>query len=90
MCCEYCGFMQNDFKKYGCFGCLYCYEMFNSMIELMFDNMYKGMSYIGKVLQKVFDCKFFYDCFIQFEGNFDVVIKFECYEDVVCFCDEIN
>lgn len=88
--CEQCGFTQNDFKKFGRFGCPACYGYFQSIVEPMLAGMHKGIRHCGKVPSRALQRKTLHDRLTQLETDLDQAIKSERYEDAARFRDEIN
>ncbi len=53
ICCPFCGFSQEDFKKTGRLGCSACYDTFAEGLSGMLRNMHRGLVHTGKVPAKL-------------------------------------
>ncbi len=88
--CEQCGFVPEEFKKTGRFGCPACYEALTGMIDPMLENMHKGTAHVGKVPEHAMERKQLEDRLTTLETDLKGAIAAERYEDAAKFRDKIS
>ncbi len=87
--CARCGFVPEDFKKTGRFGCPHCYDTLTGLVDPMLENMHKGTQHSGKVPERAIARKSLQDRLSTLETNLQTAIEAERYEDAAKFRDEI-
>lgn len=90
MKCPVCGFTQNDFRKLGRVGCGECYDVFDSLLMPVLENMHKGTSHTGKIPEKAIQRRSIREQLDALEEEIQNAVKAERYEDAARIRDEIN
>lgn len=88
--CPTCGFGQSDFRKLGRLGCPDCYQVFESLLTPVLQNMHKGTSHKGKVPEKALQRRSMREQLATLEVEIQSAIKSERYEDAAKIRDQIN
>ena len=87
--CDECGYTQREFKKTGRLGCESCYATFANLLSPALAGMHKGERHKGKVPARAVERKTYEDRLNSLEGDLQLAIEEEHYEDAARVCDEI-
>lgn len=88
--CPECGFTQNDFRKLGRLGCPSCYDVFDSLLSPVLENMHKGTLHRGKVPEKALQRRSVQERLTALEDEMKEAVESERYEDAATLRDQIN
>jgi protein arginine kinase activator len=87
--CDECGYTQREFKKTGRLGCESCYATFANLLSSALAGMHKGERHTGKVPARAVERKTYEDRLNSLEGDLQLAIEEEHYEDAARVRDEI-
>ena len=89
MVCDECGYTPREFKKTGRLGCESCYATFANLLSPALAGMHKGERHKGKVPARAVERKTYEDRLNSLEGDLQLAIEEEHYEDAARVRDEI-
>lgn len=88
--CKVCGFTQDDFEKYGRFGCSSCYETFATALKPLLKKMHIGTSHMGKIPRKAMKQTLLNNRLKQLENQLETAVASERYEEAAHYRDKIT
>ena len=88
--CPTCSLSQEDFDKFGRFGCPECYETFGDLLRPLLLKLHTGSSHRGKIPRKALAQHLLDDRLKYLQGRLDNAVAEESYEDAADYRDKIT
>lgn len=90
MACPHCGITFRQFRSQGRLGCPHDYEVFETELNQLLENIHDGIQHCGKVPQQTGEANQDRFRLIKLRSELQVAVKDEAYEKAAALRDEIQ
>ncbi len=90
LACPHCGITFRQFRSQGRLGCPHDYEVFETELNQLLENIHDGTQHCGKVPQRTGEAHQDHFRLIKLRNELQVAVKEEAYEKAAALRDEIQ